>query len=187
MPVLAPPRIKIATKKKRSNSPGEGKKPVICVFDPVAVHAVIFDSALAGLRDRADVHWQASFSHTSIENGGIDGKTDSDLIAAKKPTLLVSELEIIPDGGCHFGMKLMQNLRLVKSLKSTPLVVISNINYFQEVLQAELYNSFTDLRVDAVFFWGNLERKPDDQLRLFNFVAKILGLKREPFRDIVLE
>lgn len=178
MPILELEEV-TRTEKEFIDLPEEEKKPVICVFDPIAVHAVILDYALAGLRDKVDILWQAGFSRTWIDVGGIDERTHSGLIAVKRPVLLVSELEVIPGEGYGWGIKMLQNLRCAKELGNTPLIVISSANYLLKA-HGEAGNELGKLKINQFFAWRDLEKEAKERERLFDFVSQILSLKTEP-------
>jgi hypothetical protein len=175
MPVLELEEIGVETAKRRVDLPEDEKRPVICVFDPIAVHAVIFDHALAELRDKIDVLWQAEFSRTLIDMGGISERTYPVLIAVKKPILLFSELEVIPGEGYSWGIEMLQNLRRA-GLRDVPLFVISSASCLLKAFE-EAGKELEELRVNQYFTWGGLERSPKEQKRLFDLVSQVLGLK----------
>lgn len=179
MPVLKLEEIGIRAEREYVDLPEEEKKPVIYVFDPMAVHAVIFDHALAGIRNKVDILWQARFSRTWIEVGGIDEWTHGGLIAVKKPVLLVSELEVIPGEGYGWGVRMLQSLRSTRRLDSIPLIVISSANCSSEAY-GEAGNELGKLKINQFFAWTDLEKEAKEQERLFDFVSQILGLEPEP-------
>lgn len=160
--------------------PEETKKPVICVFDPVTEHAAILGRALAGIRDGVDIFWQAEFSRTYIGLGDIDELTHPGLIAAKKPVLIFSELEIIPGERCDWGIEMLKNLRAA-GLENVPLAIITGTNNLLRALTSgDTVKKLGKLKVNQVFTWGGLQRAPKEQERFFDFVSQILGLKTEP-------
>lgn len=178
MPILELGEV-MGAGRKPVDLPKEGKLPVICVFDPIAVHSVIFDHILAGLRDKVGILWQAGFSRTWIEVGGIDEWTHSGLIAVKRPVLLVSELEVIPGEGYNWGIEMLQNFRRTAGLGDVPLIIISNANCLLRA-HGGAGNELGKLRVNQFFAWADLEKESKEQERLFDFVSQILGLKTEP-------
>lgn len=178
MPVLELEEIGIKAERKHIDFPEEERKPVICVFDPNTVHSVIFDHALAGLRDRVDIFWQVSFSQTWIEVGGVDEWTHFGLIAVKRPILLISELEVIPGEGYKWGIEILQNLRRARCLEDTPLIVISNADCLLKVL-GETESTLAKLKINQFFTWTDLEKEPREQQRLFDFVSQILAPESE--------
>lgn len=178
MPVLELEGINVEAEREHVHLPGEKKRPVICVFDPIAVHAVIFDHALAWLRDKVDILWQAGFSRTCIGLGDIDEHTYLGLIAAKKPVLLVSELEVIPGGGYFWGIEMLKNLRRTAGLGDVPLVVISNVNCLLKAYEGA-GNELGKLKVNQFFVWTGLEKEAGMRKLLFDLVSQILDTKTE--------
>jgi len=156
--------------------------PVICVFNPLAVHATILDHALGTLRKKVDVLWQASFSRTWIDVGGIDETTYPALIAAKKPILIISEIDIFPGNEDSFlyGLEMLENLRNHQGLKDTPLIIISNERCLLLAQEEEPRERLGRLKISQFFTWGCLQGKPDEQKRLFDFVAKVLDFESKP-------
>lgn len=174
----------IRIKKEFPDLPEEEKKPVICVFDPIGIHALILGFVLGELLDQIEIFWQSQFSRTFIEMAGISEDVYPGLIAMKKPVLLASELEVTPPedayGSTHlFGIRMLQNLRHAVGLENTPLVVISNENCLAKA-EKESGGELERLKIDGTFTWSDLESKPDEQKRLFDFVAQILGLEPKP-------
>jgi len=155
--------------------PEEEIKPVICVFDPIAVHAPILDYALAEIRKEVNVFWQASFSPVWIEAGGIDEWIDGDLIAVKRPILLISELQVV-SGSYLFGLKMLKSLRRAAGLRNLPLVVISDADCLLEVYD-KAEKELKELRVSQFFNWQDLEKESEEQKRLFDFVSQIIGFR----------
>lgn len=178
MPVLELEKIEVETKRKRVHLSGEKKRPVICVFDSIAIHSVIFSHALGRLGDKIDILWQANFSRTCIGLGDIDEHTPPRLIAAKKPVLLVSELEIIPGEEFSWGIEMLQNLRHTAGLGDIPLFVISNVNCLLKAHEGA-GNELEKLKVNQFFTWTGLEKEAGMRKRLFDLVSKILDTKTE--------
>ncbi len=178
MPVLVSEEV-IVEPKKEKDLPKERKEPVICVFDPVGLHAIILGFALGEILDQAEVFWQSQFSRTHIDMGDISKGMYPSSIAAKKPVLLISELEVIPgehlSGECLYGIEMLQNLRNEAGLKNTPLMVISSDTCLTKA-QEEFRKELKELDIGWFFTWGCLESKPGEQKRLFSIVAEILGL-----------
>jgi hypothetical protein len=155
--------------------PEEERKPVICVFDPMFVHAPILDLTLGGIREKVIILWQALFSTTWIDVGGVDEWTHGGLIAVERPVLLISELEVIP-GGYLYGIKMLKNLRCTSGLENVPLIVISGADCLLKA-HNEAGKKLAELKINQFFNWENLERKPKERERLFDFVSQIPGLK----------
>ena len=102
----------------------ENKRPMICVFDSIRVHELIFNFVLAELLGKINIFWIVPFFHTFMGLVGVN-EIYPHSIGMKKPVLLVSELEVIP-GEHSFDIDILRNLRRAESLRNTPLVVISN-------------------------------------------------------------
>jgi len=153
------------------------EKPLVCVFDPIAAHAPILDFALAGLRDKINIFWQASFSPHWIEIGGITEEMHRGLIAIKRPVLLISELEVVPPG-YTYGIEMLKNFRQTDRLKDTPLIVISSPDCLSKAFE-EASEKLKGLRVSQFFNWKDLEIEPKERERLFNFVSQIIASRNE--------
>lgn len=190
MPVLTLEEVETETESREVGLPEEGGKPVICVFDPNALHRQILEYALSKLLEKVKIFWQSRFSRTFIGMAGISEDVYPGLIAMKKPILIVSELEVIPGGG-YYGLEMLGNLRCCCSrLLKTPLMVISSKGWLEgiqresmdnpEKLRTEWTITWGDLWVDWTFTWGDLESSPQEQRRLFNVVSQILGLESGP-------
>ncbi len=164
----------LVAERRRQSLPEEMNKPVICVFDPVAVHSATFDRTLGELRDKVDIFWQAEFSRTCIEMGGIGEKIYPILIAVKKPILLVSELEIIPNES-EYGVEMLGNIRHTVELKDVSLIVISSPRCILKVFDGAR-DELGKLNVNQFFTWGELEKSQRGRNRLFDFVSQVLGL-----------
>ena len=175
MPVLELEEIGVETAKKRVDLPEDEKRPVICVFDPIRIHVLILGFVLGEFLEQTEIFWQSQFSRTFIGMAGISEDVYPGLIAMKKPILLVSELEIIP-GGYPYGIEMLQNIRRTVGLKNTPLVIISNEDCLARA-KAELGSELEELKIDRIFTWNDLQRKPGEQQRLFNIVLQILDSK----------
>ncbi len=184
MPVLGLEEIGIENERERIDLPEDEKKPVICVFDPIGIHAIILGFVLGELLDQIKIFWQSQFSRTFIEMAGISEEVYPGLIAMKKPILLVSELEVTPPedayGSTHlFGIRMLQNLRRAVGLKNTPLVIISNKDCLAKA-EKESGNELEGLKVNRTFTWNDLQSKSGEQKRLFDIISQILGLKQGP-------
>ena len=180
MPVLELEEIGVETAKKRVDLPEDEKRPVICVFDPIRIHVLILGFVLGEFLDQTEIFWQSQFSRTFIETAGISKDVYPGLIAMKKPILLVSELETIP-GEYPYGIEMLQNIRRTVGLKNTPLVIISNEDCLARA-KAESGSELEELKIDGIFTWNDLQRKPGEQQRLFNIVLQILGPKPDQQR-----
>lgn len=174
MPVLAQEEILLPEELLEEVAENnEEKKPVICVLDPIGLHATILGFVLGELLDRVEIFWVASFSRTFIGMNGINESLSPHLIAEKKPVLFISELEVIP-GEYSYGVEMLQNIRAEESLKNIPLVVISNKACFARAT-GESADDLKKLGIIWTFTWDYLERSTVEQDRLFNIVFKILG------------
>jgi hypothetical protein len=174
MPVLAIPDLEA---EEGGLNPPQKKKPLVCVFDPIAAHAPILDFALAGLRDKINIFWQASFSPFWIENGGINEKINGTLIAEKRPVIFISELEVIPPGYI-FGIKMLENLRQINEFRDLPLIVISSYDCLSQAWE-EATEKLKELRISQFFDWKDLEIESKEQKRLFNFISQIIASRNE--------
>ena len=174
MPILI---ISDLEAKKKELNPLQEKKPLVCVFDPIAAHAPILDFALADLRDEINIFWQSSFSSFWIENGGITEEMHRGLIAIKKPVLLISELEVIPPG-YTYGIEMLKNFRQTDGLKNIPLIVISSPDCLSKAFE-EAGKKLKELRISQFFDWKDLEIEPKEQERLFDFVSQIIASRNE--------
>jgi hypothetical protein len=165
----------LGVEKARLNQSQE--KPLVCVFDPIAAHALILDFALAGLRDKINIFWQSSFSQFWIENGGINEKINGALIAEKRPVIFISELEVIPPG-YTFGIKMLQNIRQTNGFGNLPLIVISSYDRLSQAWE-KAAKKLKELRISQFFDWKDLETEPKERERLFNFVSQIIASRNE--------
>jgi hypothetical protein len=176
MPILTISGSEFETEENKLNLLQE-EKPLVCVFDPIAAHAPILDFALASLRDRINIFWQSLFSRLWIEIGGITEKMHRGLIAIKRPVLLISELEVVPPG-YSYGIEMLKNFRQTDRLKDTPLIVISSPDCLSKAFE-EASKELKELRVSQFFNWKDLEKLPEEQKRLFDFVSQILASRNK--------
>ncbi len=188
MPTLTLEEVVVAEPKKKRDLTEGKRKPVICVLDPNKLHQPTLEHILAGLLDKIEISWHSQFSRTSIGMGGIDDNIGPASIAFKRPALIISELEVVPDEP-YYGLEMLGNIRLVQLLKPVPLMVISGGELLEKIkkesrinphgLRAKCGFAWNDLRVDSSFAWSDLV-SPVNQAELFDIVSEIIGFKSRP-------
>jgi hypothetical protein len=151
------------------------KRPVILVFDDQWATRESVLKSLIG--DQVDLREISHFTRESLNRGEAGVMITPELVAKADPAVIITDLSIVPslEGDWGKGVKMLGLLRRIESLKSVPVLVVSD---FANDERAQDQLRRVGVSKENMFYWQDLTKKDSREREKFRMaIEKVLEIK----------